>query len=111
MEDYDDNNDNADGVETESDHLKITPVLHDDNGGYYISPYISEEDNELTKLSDDNGHHVSPYISEEDELTEENDEFEESEIIEDACDGIINIIFINVILIITNTLILYYFQT
>ena len=88
MEDYDDNNDNANGVETESDHLKITPVLHDDNG-----------------------HHVSPYISEEDELTEENDEFEEFEIIEDACDGIINIIFINVILIITNTLILYYFQT
>ena len=71
MEDYDENNDKLDDqandIQTLSDHLKINEVTQ--------------------KLSDDS---KSPYTSEEedDELTEEDNEFEESEILEDISDGI-----------------------
>ncbi len=63
----DDNNDNADDIETQSDHLETTQ-----------------------KLSDISGQHTPPYISEEnDELTEGDDEFEKSEMMENTSDGIL----------------------
>jgi hypothetical protein len=74
LEDYDENDksdDQANDIETLSDHLKINEVTQ--------------------KLSDDSKQHISPYTSkeEDDESTEEDNEFEESEILEDISDGII----------------------
>lgn len=55
-----------DDIETKSDHLET-----------------------IQKLSDVSGQHTSPYMSEEnDELTEGNDEFE-SEMMENTSDGIL----------------------
>ena len=76
MEDYNDDNDKA------ADDA--------DNNGETDDNKVNDE-----KLFDESGQHIPPYISEEDdELTEGDDEFEESEIMEDTSDGMLNIYYI-----------------